>query len=381
MAKDAGAVALYGAGSADSLRPSRIEALDGLRGLAALLVVFQHVAEGILKMHTLPPEFERAGRLLLGETFNFGRFGVALFFLLSGFVIPFSFHAEFPLRGFATSRVFRLYPAYWLSLGFAILVLHAIGAQAPTPNVIAANLTMMQKYLGQPDVVAAYWTLATEVAFYVMAVGLFATGWLRIPRVLAGGTATLLAAALLLALASPIIGRRLPADLPLHLGLMLLGTTLRLAMLDGDPIARRLGRRLFVAFLIVTPVVQFMTLPPGDADGFTRPLAPTLGYVGALLVFVTLANRQAGFGRVATWFGALSYSIYLFHGTIVMALEPMLVSGRPGLALLYAASVACGTIIIAAIVYHGVERPMVRLGHRIMRRSYSATRPAGQSAI
>lgn len=189
----------------------------------------------------------------------------------------------------------------------------------------------------------------------------------------------MLAAALLLALASPIIGRRLPADLPLHLGLMLLGTTLRLAMLDGDPIARRLGRRLFVAFLIVTPVVQFMTLPPGDADGFTRPLAPTLGYVGALLVFVTLANRQAGFGRVATWFGALSYSIYLFHGTIVMALEPMLVSGRPGLALLYAASVACGTIIIAAIVYHGVERPMV--GHRIMRRSYSATRPAGQSAI
>jgi peptidoglycan/LPS O-acetylase OafA/YrhL len=381
MAVDAGAVALYGAVSADSRTPSRIDALDGLRGLAALLVVFQHVAEGIIKMHTMPPEFERAGRLLLGETFNFGRFGVALFFLLSGFVIPFSFRTDRPLLGFVISRVFRLYPAYWLSLGFALLVLPAIGAQVPAPRVIAANLTMMQKYLGQPDVVAAYWTLATELAFYVMAAGLFVAGWLRMPRVLAGGTATLLAAALLLALVSPLLGRRLPADLPLHLGLMLLGTIVRLAMLDGDPMARRLGRRLFVAFLIVAPVVQFMTLPPGDADGFTRPLAPTLGYVGALLVFFALADRRAGFGRVATWSGAVSYSIYLFHGTIVMALEPMLVAGRPGLALLYAGSVVCGTIIIAAIVYHGVERPMVRLGHRVMGRSYSATRRAGQPAI
>ncbi|RZL85717.1 MAG: acyltransferase, partial [Sphingomonas sp.] len=257
MAVDAGAVALRGAAVTDSRKLSRIEALDGLRGLAALLVVFQHVAEGILKMHTLPPDFERAGRLLLGETFNFGRFGVALFFLLSGFVIPFSFSTDRPLHRFVISRVFRLYPAYWLSLGFALLVLHAIGVRVPAPGVIAANLTMMQKYLGQPDVVAAYWTLATELAFYAMAAGLVAGGRLRTPGVLTGSIAALLATAVLLALASPLVGRRLPADLPLHLGLMLLGTILRLAMLEGDPIARRLARRMIVTFLIVAPVVQF----------------------------------------------------------------------------------------------------------------------------
>ncbi len=381
MTASVAAVACDGGVGTEGRTSSRIEILDALRGVAALLVVFQHIAEGIIKIHTLPPAWEHAGRVVFGDTFNFGRFGVALFFLLSGFVIPFSFRTDRPLRGFVVSRVFRLYPAYWLSLGFALLVLHAIGAQGPTALTIVANLTMIQKYLGQPDVVAAYWTLATELAFYAMAAGLVAAGRLRTPMVLGSGVGGLLAVALLLALASPLLGRRLPADLPLHLALMLLGTLLRLAILEGDQVAGRLAQGLVGAFLVVMTIVQFVTLPPGDADGFMHPLAPTLGYVGALFVFVAFAGRQAGFGRGATWLGAVSYSIYLFHGTIVMALEPMLVRGRPGLALTYAVLVLGATLLVAAIVYRCVERPMIRLGHRVMGRSPRANRPRARPAI
>ena len=353
----------------------RIEALDILRGFAALLVLFQHLAETIIATHALPLPIEQAGVLLFDGIFHFGRFGVALFFLISGFVIPFSFRPDRPLRGFAISRVFRLYPAYWLSLGFALLVLHLTGAPAVASVTIAANVAMVQHYVGQPDIVVAYWTLATELAFYVLAACLVAFGVLRAPLVLAGGIVALFVAASLLALASHQIGQRLPADLPLNLGLMLLGTMLRLAVLERNAVAVRLAGILCALFLAVVPIVQFMTVPPVGAHGFT--LAPTLGYVGALLLFAGVVGTRSArsrviggrlvFRRVGKWFGTISYSVYLFHGPIILACGTILVAGDPGSALRYVALVLSATILIAAIVYHAVEEPMVRLGHRVIR--------------
>ena len=353
----------------------RIEILDTLRGLAALLVLFQHLAETVIATHALPLPIEQAGVLLLNGIFHFGRFGVALFFLISGFVIPFSFRTDRPVRVFAISRAFRLYPAYWLSLGVALLVLHVTGAPAPALMTIAANVAMVQHYVGRPDIVVAYWTLATELVFYVLAACLVAAGLLRAPFVLAGGIVALYGVALLLALASHLIGQRLPADLPLHLGLMLLGTMLRLAMLERDAVAVRLAGILGALFVATVPVVQFMTVPPVGTVGFT--LAPTLGYVGALLLFVASVGRRSDknssvYRRVATWFGTISYSVYLFHGPVIMACGTVLVTGDPGSTLRFAALVLGVTILLSAIVYHFVEAPMVRLGHRVIKRRVPA---------
>jgi peptidoglycan/LPS O-acetylase OafA/YrhL len=353
----------------------RIEMLDTLRGLAALLVLFQHLAETVIAAHALPLSIEQAGVLLINGIFHFGRFGVALFFLISGFVIPFSFRTDRSVGAFAISRAFRLYPAYWLSLGGALLVLHVTGAPAAALVTIAANVVMVQHYVGQPDIVVAYWTLATELAFYVLAACLLAAGLLRAPFVLAGGIVALFGAALLLALASHLIGQRLPADLPLHLGLMLLGTMLRLAMLERDAVAVRLASILGGLFLATVPLVQFMTVPPVGTAGFT--LAPTLGYIGALLLFVAGVGRRSDwpssvYTRVATWFGTISYSVYLFHGPVIMACGAILITGNPGSVLRYAALVLGVTILLSAIVYHFVEAPMVRLGHRVVKRRVPA---------
>ena len=364
-------------------RSGRIETLDMLRGFAALLVLFQHLAETIIATHALPLPIEQAGVLLFDGIFHFGRFGVALFFLISGFVIPFSFRTDRPVRGFAISRAFRLYPAYWLSLGVALLVLHGTGAPAPAAVTIVANVAMVQHYVGQPDIVVAYWTLATELAFYVLAACLVAWGVLRAPFVLAGGIVALFGAALLLALASHLVDKRLPADLPLNLGLMLLGTMLRLAMLERNAIAVRLAGRLCGLFLAIVPVVQFMTVPPVGAAGFN--LAPTLGYIGALLLFVGVVGAgsdssraidgRSVYRRVAKWFGTISYSVYLFHGPVILACGTILIAGDPGSALRYVAVVLSATILIAAVVYHAVEEPMVRLGHRMIRRPVPAQAP------
>ena len=136
----------------------RLDHVHGLRGIAALMVVVQHA-------------FEMA-RLGGSDLFafslshvNFGRFGVVLFFLISGLVVPFSFRGDRPIRSFAISRFFRLYPAYWASI--AVFLAIAIWQGAPIPGeTIAANLTMLQTLWGQPNIGNAYWTLLYEMIFY-----------------------------------------------------------------------------------------------------------------------------------------------------------------------------------------------------------------------
>ena len=91
--------------------PSRLDFLDALRGIAALLVVVQHVGERYIGWI---PGFA-------ATWFSFGRFGVTIFFLVSGFVIPYAFEKENAVRSFWIKRFFRLYPLYWLSLGLTLI--------------------------------------------------------------------------------------------------------------------------------------------------------------------------------------------------------------------------------------------------------------------
>ncbi len=65
---------------------NRFASLDALRGLAALLVVWQHSSESFVKLGSVAAN----GTLLADIAWNvdFGRIGVICFFLISGFVIP-----------------------------------------------------------------------------------------------------------------------------------------------------------------------------------------------------------------------------------------------------------------------------------------------------
>lgn len=89
----------------------RYNFLDDLRGIAALAVFMQHLLGHIY--HTIQ-EFHplyKSVYFLLAETVDWGRFGVVLFFLVSGFIIPSSLNKSSILT-FIIGRFFRLYPAY-----------------------------------------------------------------------------------------------------------------------------------------------------------------------------------------------------------------------------------------------------------------------------
>ena len=102
------------------MQSGRFHSLDALRGIAALLVVWQHTSERF----ALLPNISEQGTLLakIAYSVDFGRIGVIIFFLISGFIIPSSLKGNDPraLKHFATKRFFRLYPVYWVSIFGAV---------------------------------------------------------------------------------------------------------------------------------------------------------------------------------------------------------------------------------------------------------------------
>jgi len=96
---------------------------------------------------------------------DFGRISVVAFFLISGYVIPFSIpKGEMPKRIFWTARFFRLWPAYWVAILLAVLT---NTSEIPiTFRNVLVNCTMLQGFLGVPDMVGAFWTLQIELVFY-----------------------------------------------------------------------------------------------------------------------------------------------------------------------------------------------------------------------
>ncbi|MFF9852664.1 acyltransferase family protein [Streptomyces litmocidini] len=145
-------------------RSGRLHALDGMRLLAALMVVMYHyTARGGWEAHiatVFPDRFRFA---------SYGYLGVQFFFLLSGFVICMSAWGR-PLKSFFVSRVIRLYPAYWfgvLATTVTITVIPGGRRHLPWYDVLV-NLTMLQQPLGVRSVDTVYWTLFAELRFYLL---------------------------------------------------------------------------------------------------------------------------------------------------------------------------------------------------------------------
>src|SRR5471030_457335 len=98
---------------------------NGLRGIAALSVITGHylgtfwklteAVAGLTGMVRAPVALPFFVEWVGASPINLGAFGVALFFLISGFVIPLSFQSYGRLD-FLIGRFFRIYPTYWMGL-------------------------------------------------------------------------------------------------------------------------------------------------------------------------------------------------------------------------------------------------------------------------
>jgi peptidoglycan/LPS O-acetylase OafA/YrhL len=152
-------------------KAGRLAALDGLRFIAALSVLFGHYvaiggyglshwAWGRPPQEVFPSLFPFA---------SYGWTGVELFFLISGFVICMSSWGR-SLGQFFTSRVVRLFPTYLFVVGLSAVVLWALPQVAKPLGVreLLTNLTMLQRPLGVRSIQAPFWTLWVELRFYLL---------------------------------------------------------------------------------------------------------------------------------------------------------------------------------------------------------------------
>src|SRR6202012_1057669 len=91
---------------------SRLAWLDALRGIAAPCVGFEHLTHSVLQ----------PVRNAVYQWFDPGQYGVFVFFLVSGYIIPASLERKGSIRRFWASRRFRLYPLYVFAVGVMILL-------------------------------------------------------------------------------------------------------------------------------------------------------------------------------------------------------------------------------------------------------------------
>jgi len=146
----------------------RLAWLDAMRGFAALCVVFDHMGTLVLQR---PHD-------LVYRVLDTGQYGVFVFFLVSGYIIPASLERKGSVRGFWVSRAFRLYPLYIVALALSIVAyktgfgpIH--GAQNSPKNWAYSLPFMMSNMLNGANVPNVIWTLSFEMVFYLLLTALF----------------------------------------------------------------------------------------------------------------------------------------------------------------------------------------------------------------
>ncbi|WP_246504669.1 acyltransferase family protein [Bradyrhizobium agreste] len=343
----------------------RLAFIDTLRGIAVLSVLVQHVFEVIVEKHPTGAYYWPIHDVF-GYYMNFGRFGVVLFFFVSGFVIPFSFpDSATPVRDFTISRFFRLYPAYWTSLVVGLVTMQLLDSKVYPLGQVAANVTMLQTFVNVPNLWVFYWTLAIELLFYVGCTILFAMGLLNqrftavtivIAAALVGTTAALL-------LESRTVSSVM--EVGLNLSAMFLGKIIRDTVIGGKL------RWTHVTVCTLLYAVFAATLADRRFGGvyhenFFYSYSIGSAYVCAALVFIAFAvfgERMAW--RPMAFVGVISYSVYLMSPFVIVAVHRLVWFGDgPFGWSLFMGVILALSILVSWMTYAFVEKPCISFGQR-----------------
>lgn len=342
----------------------RVDSLTGLRWWAAFAVFAFHMKN----LAPLPVE-----RML-----ELGNYGVAFFFVLSGFVLAWSAAPGVGALAFYGRRFARIYPAYLAALLLAIPVFVTFTADPSRPwahatgiGVLLLGVLLLQGWSRDPAVLFSgnpvAWTLSVEAFFYAtfpFAARLVFAVRARGALLIAAGTVLLLVGIRAATVAAPDSWiAQAPWPL-LRLPEFVLGMAVAWAMRGGW--RPRTPRGVLLAVLAVAGL--FWYVAPGIAAlGPVRPFVTEVIVVVFALLIAAYARSDAEGRRsmqrlpLMVKLGEVSYAFYLVHSTVVYGVL-MVVGFRPASwsnAAWYA-GVLLLSLALAWVLHHWIERPLER---------------------
>lgn len=341
---------------------SRLIYLDVLRGLAASLVLLNHIAIPIAKSDAAPEWARNLSEFVFVNTLDFGRLGVALFFLISGFVIPYSLSPKQGLNGFAISRAFRLYPVYWAAICISLVLYGAINIKFDLLT-IAANVTMAPQVFGRPWIDGVYWTLFIEIVFYAFCAILYVFSSLKNFAVVSISVMLLSILTILAVFTNHLFSVRLPIQyITFHLSFLLFGYVVRLVVecrsQGGGMVAALLAAWLLACVYALCHWVDAPYTPLGEAKG----AAIFNSYILAFIVFaVSIIMSKPNSSRLV-WIGTISYSLYLIHWPITAVFLHYIGIYDVWRLMWYIILSISSSFFVASLMYFMFEVPSIKAG-------------------
>jgi peptidoglycan/LPS O-acetylase OafA/YrhL len=346
------------AGAMAATQPGRVVGLDGIRGLAALFVVLNHIFDRAW------PGDPADHAPLWAAWMIYGRFAVVMFIVLSGFSLglgPARSGWRFKsLTTYAHRRAWRILPPYWAALAFSLVMTWYVLAQPgwPVPNgksVAVYGLLAQDAFsqghnggfwsAGSPN--RAFWSIAIEAQLYFLLPLLLLLVRRVSARVMVGLVAAIVVTIGLLGPHVPLMNSALVKFTPDLAVLFAVGLLAAGIVTAGEHTRSRPWAGYALA--ATAPVIALMVVKGytwSNLNLFWLDLAwaPAIGcFLAAIATSRPRPVVRFLDSRLPRSLGACSYSLYLTHMPIVIAVSYGLVLGR----------VATGTptfLVLAAIL-------------------------------
>lgn len=322
--------------------------LDFLRCVASLSVCALHM-EHYSGLHD--DKYRFTDRIL-----GYGQHGVAIFFVISGFVIPYSLwnvgYATKDFLRFLLRRIVRIDPSYFVAILWSITLLYQWSGiewtQFALHFLYLIPLSKYNWYLG------VFWTLGIEFQYYLIMGLLFV--WLK------KGNIYMICAALI---AASCIGYFIPinkadAFILMYLHYFAIGILCFLY---------KIGR---ISLKTVHMLIVFVCLYVGIRISIASGLA---GYIPCILILH--ANFKT---RITNFLSKISYSLYLIHVLAAVFMLKIFNGFHGQNRYLVFVILVLGDILIAYLLYKAVEKPTLALSKKIKIKSSNTTVPYAAQA-
>jgi peptidoglycan/LPS O-acetylase OafA/YrhL len=351
-------------------RTGRIGALDGLRGVAALVVLVHHTFASIGPLGDVyfGRPAPRGLEWLVYSPLHLvwaGPEAVYVFFILSGLVLTLpALRRRYHWKAYYPSRLIRLYLPVVVAVVFAVLCAlvvpragadgHGIWMERQEQSLslfsVFRNMTLVSPDWLNPPL----WSLRWEVAFSVLL-----PAYLLVAKRASRFWVLLVLGAAAVSAVGTAIGDK---GILIYLPMFLIGSALAVGLQSDGWLAERYWPWLMGLGLL--GITSSWWLPPMIGDG--NKLAAPVVLLSAFLIVAASVKwggaRRVLESRVVRWFGRISFSLYLTHDPIVVAVNTLLPVHLAVLTPVIAIPLA---LVVAVLFFRFVEAPAHSLAKKV----------------